>query len=162
MITNKSKNKITKQNVDARFIHLVDVWHEDVGHFLYTDSDEEIFYDGQTWGKYDIDVVRPEVTSTGVSNGSISISSVDQTWIERIRNLNAVPGNERFKARLIGIMEYEEGNETVQECLFDENYMLSDANWDGTTLSWTMIYDDNWAINIPVITCNSLVAYGIA
>lgn len=159
MLSNRGKSKINKQNVDAQFIVLADVYHEDVGHFYYNDSDEDIDYIDIKWERNPtMTVVRPEVTSTGVGNGSLSLSTVDQEWIARVRNLNAVPGKERFRCRLIGLMKYD----GITELLYDEEYVLNEASWNDSTLQFNMIYDDNWGINIPVVTCNSLIAYGVA
>ena len=156
MISNFVKGLINKQEVQAQFPFLIKITHEDYGTFLYCNASHDITYDGETYQQAVFKITPPEITATSVGNATLTMSTVDQEWIAKIRGTQ-----KRANVRFIAAIVYQNGGQVI-EPLFDNEFVLTQAQWTEISVTWTMVFDDKWDINIPCQIMDSLNAPGVA
>ena len=147
-MTNTVKDKLTQSEIQASFPYLIEVWKssdtekEDV--LRYVNSTEDKEFEGHTFTAAYFKLTPPEKTEAGIKDARITISSIDQSWIERIRE-----ADERYKIRFIAVIVYDDdGNEFI-EALDDITFVLTNATWNETSIQWTMKFDEGLEINMP-------------
>lgn len=154
-ISNIAKGILHKQEVRAKFPYLVHFEYRngqgEIEDYYYCNSDGSIEYNGNTYHPAVFEVTPPEITSTSVGNATITISAVDQVWIEKIRNTQ-----ERVKIEFTGVMMYDKEGELQVEPVFANKFVLTNASWNDISITWTMVFDDKWDIQFPCMTCNEI------
>lgn len=140
----KTKKALQRATIQAQFPFLIEITNEDLGTFYYANCDEDISYEGKTFKACYFELSPPQQTSTTIGNASISISSVDQEWIAKIRSTA-----KRSRLRFISTIVYDEDGQRYVEPIEDMEFMLTKATWTETTIEWSMEFDDKMDIIMP-------------
>lgn len=130
--------------------------------FRYANSDEDIDFtetiEGvettNTFSAGYFTMQLPQKTSSGFTDAKISISAIDHSWIERIRNADK---KKRSKIRFVAVIQYDDDGEEAVEPIEDMEFILTNATSDGQIIQWTMKFDENLEIQIPFDECNDRV-----
>ena len=140
------QNLLVQTDVPASFPFLIEVWKpsDPTNIERYVNASEDKVYDEHTFTASSFKVQPPEKTESGIKDAQITISTIDQTWIEKVRNTN-----ERYKVRFLAVIDYDDdGTETIEP--FDDiTFTLTNATWQETTIQFTMKYDEGMSINVP-------------
>ena len=150
-LSNKGKSRLLGMNTEALTPYLVEIYNEDYGYFRYCNVDGQVTYENNVYTPAYFQIEPPEKTESGIGNAKITISAVDQEWIARIRGTQ-----KRSTMRLIPCVIYEDGGSIEVESVDDVHFKLTAAEWNDTTISWEMEYDDVMQINIPCDVADSL------
>ena len=159
-MTRQAKLLMEKMEVQAKFPYLVEITyiynddteqnpHRDI--LRYANSDDDIVFEGNTYSAGFFKMTLPESTSSGFSDASITISAIDQTWIEKIRS-----SERRSIIRFIATIEHYD-NQTVVEPIEEMEFTLSNAQVEETTIKCTLKFDDISDIKVPYDICNDRV-----
>ena len=143
-MTAYAKYQMLRMDSQARFPYFVEIRNEDLGVFRYVNLDEDKVFMGDTYTASWFTVTPPERNESSISNAKITISSVDQEWIQRIRSTQ-----KRSTIRFVAAIDYEQGGGEVIEPLADNMFVLTSASWDDLTITWDMVFDENMSIMIP-------------
>lgn len=141
------ENLLVQTNVPASFPYLIEIWKssdiqkENIER--YVNASEDKVFEGNTFQAASFKINPPEKTESGIKDAQITISTIDQTWIEKVRTTN-----ERYKIRFVAVIDYENGSEYIEK-LEDITFLLTSATWQETTLQFTMKFDEGMGINVP-------------
>jgi hypothetical protein len=156
-MTPKAEQLIARQQTYAKFPFLIKVSHEEFGTFLYANSDRDITYEGEVYQAAYFTIDPPDRDGSKISNATISISAVDQFWIEKIRTTQ-IAANITFMA----IIEYNDGGVSGIEQMEEMDFTLRSADWNEDTITWEMVFDENMGIIVPCDTATTLKCPGVA
>ena len=157
----KAKLEMEKTLTRAKFPYLIEITyrynddteespHRDI--LRYANSDENITFENNTYNAGYFTMQLPQQTTSGFTDAKITISAIDYTWIQRIRETN-----KRSYIRFVAVIDYDDnGTETV-EPIEDMEFVLTNATSDGTAIQWTMKFDDLMELQIPYDECNDRV-----
>ena len=156
-MTPYAMQQLLRMETSARFPFFIEIIHPELGTFRYVNADEAKTFDSETYEPALFSVTPPETTETSIGNAMLSISSVDQTWIEKIRSVQ-----DRFSVRFVAALEYDDdGTETI-EPLEDNEFTLTEASWTDLTITWTMVFEDAFNILVPCDIATSQKVSGCA
>ena len=149
-MTNRTKQKIMRLETLAKFPYLIEVTYYDAsGNSIlerYANCDEDITYWGNVYTASFFSIKPPSRTNSSISDGKLTFSAVDQTWIEKIRNCS-----KRAKIRFIACIMYDNSNNvSTVEAIDDIDFTLTKCTWNDTTIEWTMLFDDRMNLMIPI------------
>ena len=134
------------QKTRAKFPYIIEIVNEDLGVFRYANSSKNVTFEGNMFTAGLFSVTPPERTTTSISNAKLSISCVDQTWIDKIRRTQ-----KRSSCRFIATIIYDTDNDTtICEAIEDNSFTLTSASWDDSNISWDMEFDDRMTVLVPV------------
>ena len=169
MLQRKAKLEMEKTLTMAKFPYLIEITyvynddteeqpHRDI--LRYANSDEDIDYtetvDGQsvthTFSAGYFSLKLPQVTQSGFSDAKLTISAIDYSWIEKIR-----ASQKRSKIRFIAVIDYDNNGNRSVEPIEDMEFVLTNATSDGTSIQWTMKFDDLMEIQVPYEECDDRV-----
>ena len=81
---------------------------------------------------------------------SLTLSLVDteeDDWIANIRN----SGNKRFSLEMAAVIHsYDENANPVVEELERNSFVLTAAKWTELSVTWTVVFDDNMNLLVPL------------
>ena len=148
-----------RQEIQAKFPYLIEVTYnknDGTSEVLrYANTDEDVVYnDNGTEKTFTAGFFRlslPEKTTSGFTDASITISAIDQEWVNKIRS-----SNKRSTIRFIATIEHYENGTTI-EPIEDMEFTLTNATVSETTIQWTMKFDDKFDIQVPYDECNDRV-----
>lgn len=149
-MTNLAKQKIMRMETLAKFPYLIEVTYYDAnGNPIlerYANCDDDIAFNGNSYTASFFSIKPPSRTNSSISDGKLTISAVDQTWIQKVRNCG-----KRAKIRFIACIIYDDNNkvETV-EAIDDITFTLTKCSWNDTTIEWTMLFDDRMNLQVPL------------
>lgn len=150
-MTTYSKNELLKMNVRAKFPYLIKITHYKNDNtsevYRYSNTDEDIVYEGETYTGSCFAITPSQKNNEGVSDAKISISAIDQEWIEKIRNTS-----KRAKIEFIATIMTDSTIEPIDDIEYD----LSTATWDDSVIQWNMEFDNLADILVPCDEFNSL------
>lgn len=159
-MTNLAKQRIVRTETMAKFPYLIDVTYEIGGVSCtehYANSDDPITYGGRTYQPAFFTVVPPEMRDSSVTDGKLTLSTVDQTWILKVRN-----ADKRMKCRFVACIVHDaDGGEIVEE-IETMTFTLIKASWNESTLSFTMMFDDRLNLSVPLDMANELKVPGLS
>lgn len=155
-MTPVSQQKMVQMETYAEFPYLIEITEPNGTVHRYANSSKDITFEEHLFESTFFTLSPPERTQEGIKDATITISTIDQTWIEKVRN-----NQERFRIRFIAVITYDENNNPVVEKIDEINFVLTRANWNQNTLQWTMKYDDWMDINIPITKCTAYVTPAI-
>lgn len=144
-----AKQKMLRMECYAKFPYLIEVTHNDTV-YRYANSDTDITFEGNTFSSAWFSLKAPERSENKIGNGSLSFSTIDQVWIEKIRN-----SDEKPKLRFVAIIEYDNDGLPCIETLEDLKFTLIKPSWNETSISFTMQFDERMDVKVPLIECNS-------
>ena len=133
----------------AMFPYLIEITTPDEQVYRYCNCDEDISFEGHTFEASYFKLTPPEITETAIKDATITMSAMDELWIERIRTYH-----ERSKIRFVAMIKYDENNPPYSEVINDITMILTNATWNTSTIQWTMKFDDWMEINMPVTKIN--------
>lgn len=149
------QSKLVKSEIQASFPYLIEIWKNsdtkksDV--MRYVNSLEDKVFESNTYTASYFKVSPPQKTDSGIKDAKITISAIDQTWIERIRETSG-----RYKIRFVAAIDYEEDGTEYIEALDDITFTLTSATWTEAAIEWTMKFDEWQDINVP---CQKLTQF---
>ena len=148
------QNLLVQTNVPASFPFLIEVWKpsDPTNIERYVNASEDKTFENHTFTASSFTIQPPEKTESGVKDATITISTIDQTWIEKVRT-----ANERYMIRFIAVVDYENGSEVI-EPIDDITFSLTNATWQESTLQFTMKFDDGMSVNVPCQKLDQFVA----
>lgn len=162
-MTPKAQALMEKMRVQAKFPYLIEVTYidnqgtEEILRYANADEDKEFteIIDGEEvtntfYASYFV-ITPPEVNTTGFSDAKITISAIDQTWINRIRSTS-----KRAKIRFIAVIDYDDNGEVI-EPIEDMEFTLTNAQASESTIQFVMKFDDLLSIKVPYDECNEFV-----
>lgn len=156
-MTDRAKAELFKMRTRARFPFLLHVHNDDLGDFRFANADESKTFEGEVYEAAFFTVDPPERTESSVGNARLTISAVDGEWIERIRTTQ-----KRSAARFVAAITYGDGDREIIEPLEDNTFELTSAQWDDSTISWTMVFDDTMSVLVPCDTMGASAFPGCA
>ena len=140
------QNLLVQTNVPASFPFLIEVWKlsDPTNIERYVNALEDKEFEGNTFTASSFKVQPPQKTESGIKDATITISTIDQEWIVKVRT-----SSERYKCRFVAVIDYDDdGTETI-EALDDITFTLTNATWQETTMQFTMKFDEGMSINVP-------------
>lgn len=152
----RAKQKLSRLECFAMFPYLIEVTLSNGNVYRYANCDRDITYNENgtvknfLGGWFEID--RPEEKENEISNGTLTISAIDETFKMIIRTQN-----KRATIRFVATILYDDNNNIeFIEPLEDREFTLTDASWNDTAISWTMVFDIINDITIPCDTATSV------
>lgn len=143
---NKAKQEMLRMETYAKFPYLIEISHSEYGTFRYANCTEDITYNGNVYSSAWFEVTPPERKDNSIGDSKLIISSIDQFWINKIRDTDI-----RAHLKFIASIQYTNNMqvETV-EAIDVLDFELKKADWDGEfSISWNMTFDDGMGIVIP-------------
>jgi hypothetical protein len=156
-MTEYAQREIARRNTQAKFPVLIKIEHEELGDFYYANSDQDIIYDGNTYYASVFSLEPPDKDGDKVGNARITISAIDQIWIQRIRSTQK-PARLYFIAAIL----YDKNGNIQVEKLEENSFILRSASWNEIAISWEMVFDENMTILLPAEDCTVLTCPGCA
>lgn len=149
------QNLLVQNDVPASFPYLIEVWlpSDPTNIERYVNASEDKVFEGHTFTASYFSVQPPEKTETGIKDATITISTVDQTWIEKVRSTQ-----ERYKIRFVAVVDYDDDGTEEIVSLDDITFNLINATWQETTIQFTMKFDEGMNVNIPCQRLDQFVA----
>ena len=141
-----TQNLLVQNDIPASFPFLIEIWKPSEPNNIerYVNATEDKVFENHTFTASSFTVQPPEKTESGVKDAQITISTIDQTWIEKVRTTQ-----ERYKCRFVAVIDYDNnGTETI-EPIDDITFTLTNATWQETTMQFTMKFDEGMSINVP-------------
>jgi hypothetical protein len=156
-MTPKAEQLIAIQETYAEFPFLIKITHPTFGVFCYANSSNDIVYNGEVYqaGYFTLDPADQDGSKVG--DGQLTISSVDQFWIEKIRSTQIAA-----KIKFLAMIVYNDGIISGVEPITEMNFTLRVVNWDEKKITWAMVFDENMAIQVPCDRATALKCPGAA
>lgn len=161
------QSMLVQNTVPASFPFLIEIWKPsdptNIERFVNASEDkqftETVMVEGiptevtHTFTASYFVVQPPERTESGIKDATITFSTIDQSWIERVRTTQ-----ERYRVRFVAVIDYEDNGEEVIEPLDDFTFYLTNATWQETTIQFSMKFDEGMNVNIPCQKLDQFVA----
>jgi hypothetical protein len=157
-MTPKAEQLIARQETYAEFPFLIKVTHPLYPAPLYfANSDGDIAYGGNVYKAAYFTITPPDKDGSKIGDGQLTISAVDQFWIEKIRTTQ-IPAKIKFMAMIV----YKDGEVLGAEPMEEMSFTLRAVNWNEIEITWAMVFDENIAINVPCDKATALKCPGVA
>ena len=147
-MTNVAKQKLTRTETDASFPYLIEITYTDKQGTVHTEhyvnADEAKEYDNETYYPISFSVTPPSMDNTSVTDGKLSISNIDNNFIEKVRDTQ-----ERMKCVFVAVIDYDSSGSEVIEEMETMSFILVKASWNESELSFSMLFDDRMNIMCP-------------
>ena len=150
--------KILASQRTAKFPYLIKISHVDYIDMYYANSNEDIVYNNITYKAALFSIQPPDKDGAKIGNATLTISAIDQYWIERIRRITT-PAELQFMAVIV--YDDQGGYEGV-ESLEENGFTLRASDWDEFSIKWEMSFDERQANIITSIRCTPFTASGCA
>lgn len=156
MISPKIQQDLFRSNSRAMYPYLIEITHEDYGVFRYANSDVEITFNGEKYLPSFFQMSPPKKEAGSVGNAQLSISAIDQEWIIRIRGT-------RKRAKIKFVASYVElDGKFIAEAIEEYEFILTNASWTDTVITWDLVFDETQQLNVPCDTATAQKVPGIA
>lgn len=155
-MTTNSQKQLLRMETYAKFPYLIVVKYkdeDDVSHEEYfVNKDEDVIYQEQTYQACYFQVVPPTKSNSGLSDGRITFSTIDQSWIQRVRSAVG-----RITIEFIACIDYSaiETSNYIEE-IEKTKFTLIKSSWNDTEIQFTMMYDDRMNLVVPSDVCNNI------
>lgn len=154
-MTPNIQNLLVQNDVPASFPFLIEIWKpsepSNIERYVNASDDKE--FEEHTFTASYFTVQPPEKTESGVKDATITLSTIDQTWIEKVRTTQ-----ERYKIRFVAVIDYDDDGTESIEALDDITFTLTNATWAETTIQFTMKFDEGMNINVPCQKLDQFIA----
>lgn len=151
-LSGKAKAEMLKMETRAKFPYLIKIEYKKsdntIEMFYFANCDDDIVYDGHTYVSSVFSIQPPEKKSDSISDAKLSISAIDQVWIEKIRSTK-----KRAKATFTAVISIDD-DETTVESIEEEEFELTLAQWNDTSISWNMEFDTLSDVQCPLDETN--------
>lgn len=118
---------------------------------------EDIFYSGETFKASSFVFTPPSVENKKISNGSLTISCIDQRVIEIIRGVSGV-----ITCEVVAGFYYDNNGSLIIEPIEEFSFELAEVNWNGISATWEMQFDNRMSIQTPCDKMSAQRCPGIA
>jgi len=153
----KVQRMLAAQRTAAKFPYLIKISHEEYGDMYFVNSSDNILYNGDIYNAASFSIQPPSVEGAKIGNATLTLSAIDQFWIERIRSTQ-IPAQLQFIAAII----YDEYGAMGIESLEENSFILRAANWNELSISWEMSFDERMNLVITSIKCTPMTVPGCA
>jgi len=153
MLSAKNQKEIASQRTIADFPYLIKISHPDYIDMYFANSSKDVIHKGITYEASTFTIQLPDRDGAKIGNATLTISAIDQFWIERIRTIQK-PAALQFIAVIVNDGQVEE--------LENNSFTLRASNWNEISITWEMIFDENMAIVVPADKCNAMTTPGCA
>jgi hypothetical protein len=157
MLSPYAQKEIARQRTAAKFPFLIEITHPVYETMRYANSSQNISYQGNIYYAASFAINPPDRDGSKIGNATLSISAIDQFWIEKIRETQ-----EPAELRFIAVIVYDEGFISGVEPLEENKFTLRAVNWNETVITWTMVFDETMSLVVPSETCNAQTCPGCA
>lgn len=145
-----------KMETFSKFPYLIEITRfgndDELEVYRYANSDEDIVFEGNIYEAGYFSITPSERDEKGISDAKITISCIDQQWIDKIRSTQ-----KRSKVRFVALIQYTDSNNVESvEAIEDIEYELTKATWNESEIQWTMEFDNLLDINVPIDIMGSL------
>jgi hypothetical protein len=152
----KAQKLIAAQRSEADPKCLIKITHP-FADMYFANTAENITYKGVIYNAASFSVKPPDIDGARYGNATLTISAIDQFWIERIRSTQ-IPAKLQFIAAIV----WDEANVMGIEALEENSFTLRAASWDELSISWELSFDERMNYIITSIKCTSIIAPGCA
>jgi hypothetical protein len=156
-MTNFVKKQLAAQKTAAAFPYLIKITHDEFPDMLYVNASQNITYAGDIYNAASFAIQPPDRDGSKIGDATLTISAVDQVWIEKIRATQ-----KPAKLQFMAVMVYEEGAVSGIEPLEENQFTLRNVSWNDLAITWSMSFDENMAVLAPVDTCAAQTTPGCA
>jgi hypothetical protein len=156
-MTRKAEQLIARQETYAKFPLLIKILHEIFGTFCYANSDEDITYNGEVYQAAYFTIDPPEKDGSKMGDGQLTISAVNQFWIEKIRTTQIAA-----KIKFVAAIQYDDGVVSDIEQINVMDFTLRAVDWNRDTITWAMVFDEGQRILVPCDKATALKCPGVA
>jgi hypothetical protein len=156
-MTYKAEQLIARQQTYANFPFLIKIIHSTFGTFLYANSNIDIVYNGEVYKAACFTIDPPDKEGSKIGDGQLTISAVDQFWVEKIRTIQTAA-----KIKFLAMIVYDDGVVSGIESIEEMDFTLRVVNWGEDVITWAMVFDEGMAINIPCDRATVLKCPGVA
>ena len=139
------------------FPYLIKISHLEYGNMYFANSSYAINYNGNIYNAASFSIQPPDVQGAKIGNAALTISAIDQFWIEKIRQTQ-IPAQLQF----IAAIEYDESGVMGIEALEENGFILRAANWNEISISWEMSFDERMNYIITSTKCTPMTVPGCA
>jgi hypothetical protein len=157
-MTHKAEQLIARMETYAKFPYLIEVTHPAFDTPLYfANSDKDIDYNGETYKAAYFTIDPPDKDNSKIGDGQVTISAVDQFWIEKIRSTQIAA-----KIKFLAVIVYDDGIISGIESIEEMAFTLRAVNWNENTITWNLVFDDTMSIMVPCDKATALKCPGAA
>lgn len=154
-MTKNANQQMVRLQTFAMFPYLIVIRYVDQNGDSHTERyanlDEDITYENEVYSACYFKVTPPTRDNSSISDGKIEFSTIDQSWIEKVRNAQS-----RFTCEFISAIKYDDNNQISGfEEIDRTKFTLTKANWNEKTISFTMMFDDRMNLCVPCDTANA-------
>ena len=156
MLSAKAQKRLASHDRKIMLPYLIKITHfklTGTEYYYFVNSSDNITYKGVVYNSASFSIQPPERDGARVGNATLTISAIDQFWIEKIRETQT-PATLEFIAILLCDNEAEP--------LIENKFTLRNASWNDLSITWEMIFDENMAIIVPSDRCNTMTTPGCA
>jgi len=156
-MTPKVQQLLSRHRTFAAFPYLIKISHPEYADMLYANSLENIVFRGNIYNSANFTLQPPDLDGSKIGAASLTISAVDQVWIEKIRQTQ-IPALLQF----IAVIDYNDLGIAGIEALDENSFTLRAARWDEKSITWELSFDERQNYIITSIKCTPQVAPGCA
>lgn len=158
MLSRKAKIEMERTLTRAKFPYLIEITYYRNNNttevFRYANSDTDMTFENHTFSAGYFTIQRPQRTTSGFTDAKITISALDQAWIERIRNADK---KKRSEIRFVAVIDYDNNGTRTIEPIEDMEFILTNATADEKAIQWSMKFDEKMEVQVPFDECNDRV-----
>jgi len=156
-VKTKIQKLLASQEVFAKLPCLIKVTHETYGIMYFANSDKDVVYTGDNYVASRFEVQPPAIEGERIGNATLTISAVDQSWIQKIR-VTQIPAILEF----VAVIEYDDEGILRIEPLEENYFTLRAANWTEMSISWEMSFDERQGYVLTSVKCTPQISPGCA
>jgi hypothetical protein len=156
-MTAKAQKLIAAPRTNAKFPYLIKISHQDYGEIYYANSSDNLVYKGEIYNAASFSIQPPDQDGAKIGSATLSISAVDQFWVQRIRETQK-PARLQF----VAVIVYEEGIILGIESLEENSFTLRAASWNEASISWDLSFDERQVIILTSAKCTPQISIGCA
>jgi len=158
MLSAKLQKILAAQRTSAMFPCLIKITHPNYAAMYFANSSMNIIYNNNIYNSASFSIDPPEREGAKIGSATLTMSAVDQFWIQRIREINT-PAKLQFIASII----FDEANgSTGIEPLEENDFTCRAANWNELSITWDLVFDERQKNIITSMRCIPLNVPGCA
>jgi hypothetical protein len=149
-MTPKAQREIARMETQAKFPYLLEVTYKTTGMNepvteYYANASEDVEFGGHIYTASFFSIDPPDKDGSKVGDATLTISAIDQTWIEKIRTLDG-----KATAKFVAAIVYDNENGGYDvENIEQYSFTLRGASWNEQSIQWTMVFDERMQIAVP-------------
>jgi len=147
-ISAKAQKLLAAQRTAANFPYLIRITHPGYYDMLYANSSENIVYSGGIYNAASFSIQPPDQDGSKIGSAALTISAVDQVWIQKIRETQ-IPAQLQFIAAVV----YDENGIAGIEPLEENSFTLRAAKWNETSITWDLSFDERQGYIVTSVKC---------